>query len=78
LRPHQGVAQQSGDKDSASGSPLNLRHYCHRADTLAALVGAGLIAAHVLKRRIARIMINIHATVAVSDFVILAAYIFAG
>ena len=46
--------------------------------TLAALVGAGLLAARVLKRRIAGIMIGIHATLAVSGFVILAAYVFAG
>jgi hypothetical protein len=46
--------------------------------TLAALVGAGLLAAHVLKGRIAGIMIGIHATLAVSGFVILAAYVFAG
>ena len=46
--------------------------------TLAALVGAGLLAARVLKRRIAGIMIGIHATLAVSGFVILTAYVFAG
>ena len=46
--------------------------------TLAALVGAGLLAARVLKRRIVGIMIGIHATLAVSGFVILAAYVFAG
>jgi hypothetical protein len=45
---------------------------------LAALVGGGLLAAHLLKRRIAGIMIGIHATLAVGGFVILAAYIFAG
>jgi hypothetical protein len=46
--------------------------------TLAALVGAGLFAAHVFKRRIAGIIIGIHATLAVSGFVVLTAYIFAG
>jgi hypothetical protein len=46
--------------------------------TLAALVGAGLLAARVLKRRIAGIMIGIHAALAVSGFVILTAYVFAG
>ena len=46
--------------------------------TLAALVGAGLLATHILKRRIAGIMIGIHATLAVSGFVILTAYVFAG
>jgi hypothetical protein len=46
--------------------------------TLAALAGAGLLATHILKRRIAGIMLGIHATLAVSGFVILAAYIFAG
>jgi len=45
---------------------------------LAALVGGGLLAAHVFKRRIAGIMIGIHATLAVSGFVVLAAYVFAG
>src|ERR1039457_5976517 len=38
--------------------------------TLAALVGAGLLATHILKRRTAGIMIGIHATLAVSGFVI--------
>ncbi len=46
--------------------------------TLAALVGAGLFAAHIRKRRIAGQLIGIHATLAVSGFVILAAYVFAG
>ena len=46
--------------------------------TLAALVGAGLLAAHVFNRRIAGIMIGIHATLAVSGLAILAAYVFAG
>ena len=46
--------------------------------TLAALVGGGLLAAHVFKRRIAGVTIAIHATLAVSGFVILAAYVFAG
>jgi hypothetical protein len=46
--------------------------------TMAALVGGGLLAAHVFKRRIAGIMIGVHATLAVSGFVILAAYVFAG
>jgi hypothetical protein len=42
------------------------------------LVGGGLLAAHVFKRRIAGVTIAIHATLAVSGFVILAAYVFAG
>jgi hypothetical protein len=46
--------------------------------TMAALVGGGLLAAHVFKRRIAGIMIGVHATLAVSGFVILAAYVFLG
>jgi hypothetical protein len=46
--------------------------------TMAALVGGGLLAAHVFKRRIAGIMIGVHATLAVSGFVILAAYVFVG
>jgi hypothetical protein len=45
---------------------------------LAALVGVGLLAARVFKRRIAGIMIGVHATLAVSGFVVLTAYIFAG
>jgi len=45
--------------------------------SLAALVGAGLLAAHLLKRRIAGAVIGVHATLAVSGFVILAAYVFA-
>lgn len=45
--------------------------------TLAALVGAGLLAAHIRKRRVAGIVIGIHATLAVSGFVILTAYVFA-
>jgi hypothetical protein len=46
--------------------------------TLAALVGVGLLAAHVFKRRVPGIMIGIHATLAVSGFVVLAAYVFVG
>jgi hypothetical protein len=46
--------------------------------TLAALVGVGLLATHILKKRITGGMIGIHATLAVSGFVILAAYVFAG
>ncbi len=45
---------------------------------LAALVGAGLFIAHIRKRQIAGLMICIHATLAVSGFVILAAYVLAG
>ena len=45
---------------------------------LATLVGSGLLAAHALKRRLPGIMVGIHATLAVSGFVILAAYVFAG
>jgi hypothetical protein len=45
---------------------------------LAALAGAGLLAARILKRRINGGMIGIHATLAVSGFVVLAAYAFAG
>ena len=44
---------------------------------LAALVGVGLLAARVFKRRIAGIMIGVHASLAVIGFVVLAAYIFA-
>jgi hypothetical protein len=44
--------------------------------TMAALVGDGLLAAHVFKRRIAGIMIGVHATLAVSGFVILVAFVF--
>jgi hypothetical protein len=45
---------------------------------LAVLVGVGLLATHFLKKRITGVMIGIHATLAVSGFVILAAYVFAG
>jgi hypothetical protein len=46
--------------------------------TLAALVGAGLLAAHILKRRLAGVMIGVHATLAVTGFVILTVYVLAG
>jgi hypothetical protein len=46
--------------------------------TLAALVGAGLFASRVRKKAAAGAMIGIHATLAVSGFVILVAYVFAG
>jgi hypothetical protein len=45
---------------------------------LAALLGVSFIATRLLKRRPAGILIGIHATLAVSGFVILAAYVFAG
>ena len=45
---------------------------------LAAVSGAGFLATHLFKRRPARILIGIHATLAVSGFVVLAAYLFAG
>jgi hypothetical protein len=44
--------------------------------TMAALVG--LLAAHVFNRRIAGTIIGVHATLAVTGFVILAAYVFLG
>jgi hypothetical protein len=46
--------------------------------TLAASVGVALLATRVFKRRVPGIMIGIHATLAVSGFVILAAYVFVG
>jgi hypothetical protein len=46
--------------------------------TLATLIGSGLLAARVFKRRIAVILIGVHATFAVGGIVILAAYVFAG
>jgi hypothetical protein len=46
--------------------------------TLATLVGGGLFAAHVFKRPVTGIMIGVHATLAVSGFVVLAAYVFVG
>jgi hypothetical protein len=46
--------------------------------TMAALIGGGLFAARVFKRQIAGIVIGVHATLAVSGFVILAAYVFVG
>jgi hypothetical protein len=45
---------------------------------LAALIGVGLLAAHIFKRRVPGIMIGLHATLAVSGFVVLAAYVFVG
>jgi len=45
---------------------------------LAASVGAKLLAARVFKKRIGGGTIGIHATLAVSGFVILIAYVFAG
>ena len=46
--------------------------------TMAALIGGWLFTARVCKRRIAGITIGVHATLAVSGFVILAAYVFTG
>jgi len=46
--------------------------------TLAALLGGGFLAAYFFKKRITGTMIGIHAALAVSGFVILAAYIFVG
>jgi hypothetical protein len=46
--------------------------------TLAASVGVALLATRVFKRRVAGTMIGIHATLAVSGFVILVAYVFVG
>jgi hypothetical protein len=45
---------------------------------LAALLGARFLAARVFKKRIGGGLIGIHAMLAVSGFVILAAYVFAG
>jgi hypothetical protein len=45
---------------------------------LAALAGGGILASHLLKRRVAGTLIGIHATLAVSGAVILAAYLVAG
>jgi len=45
---------------------------------LAALLGAWLLLARVFKKRIGDGTIGIHATLAVSGFVVLAAYVFAG
>lgn len=45
---------------------------------LTALVGVGIFTAHLLKRRRAGTLIAIHAMLAVSGFVVLAAYLFAG
>jgi hypothetical protein len=42
---------------------------------VAALLGAGFLTARFAKRRIAGILIGVHATFAVSGFVILAAYV---
>jgi hypothetical protein len=45
---------------------------------LAALLGVGFMATRLLKRRPVGVLIGVHATLAVSGFVILAAYVFAG
>ena len=45
---------------------------------LAALVGCAMLGTHLLRRRLPAALIAIHATLAVSGFVILAAYLFAG
>jgi len=46
--------------------------------TLAALLGGWFLAAHIFKRPITGTMIGIHAALAISGFVILAAYVFVG
>jgi hypothetical protein len=45
---------------------------------LAALLGAKLLAARIFKKRVGGGTVAIHATLAISGFVILAAYVFAG
>ncbi len=45
---------------------------------LAALVAGGIIVRHLLSGRRAGVLIGIHATLAVSGFVILVAYVFSG
>jgi hypothetical protein len=45
---------------------------------LAALVGGGMLVTHLLHRRLPGMLIGIHATLAVSGFVILATYILLG
>lgn len=45
---------------------------------VAALVGLALLAARLRKRRVNRGLIAVHATIAVTGFVVLAAYFFAG
>ena len=45
---------------------------------LAALVGGGLVVMHLLGRRLPGTLIGLHATLAVSGFVILAAYVLVG
>lgn len=44
----------------------------------AALIGGGIIAVHLLGRRLSEMLIGVHATIAVGGFIILAAYLFAG
>lgn len=44
--------------------------------TMAALIGGGLLVANIFGRRIAGAMIGVHATVAVSGFVVLTVYVF--
>ncbi len=45
---------------------------------LAAVAGCGLLAAHLLKRRVSGTLVGVHATLAVSGFVVLAAYVLVG
>jgi LPXTG-motif cell wall-anchored protein len=45
---------------------------------LALLIGGGLLAMRIRKRRPGGMLIGIHATIAVSGFVVLAAYVLAG
>ena len=45
---------------------------------LAAVVGGGIVVMHLLGRRLPGALIGVHATVAISGFVILAAYVLVG
>jgi hypothetical protein len=45
---------------------------------LAALLGAGFLATHLLRRRLAGALVGVHVTLAVSGFVILLVYVLGG
>jgi hypothetical protein len=66
--PPRGLAQGTASFDAIAATLF----------ALAALAGGGIFAAHLRKRRPAGALIGLHATLAVSGFVILAAYLLAG
>jgi hypothetical protein len=66
--PSTGLDQQNGSFEVMSAILF----------ALAALAGVGIFTTHLLKRRRAGTLIAIHAMLAVSGFVVLLAYLFAG